>query len=60
VVGVVTGGAGSTGATAVGSTGAAGVGSVDGEHAISAIPATTARNVFFMVVESRALLLGFK
>ena len=51
VAGAVVGGAGSTGAgvaAAAGSTGAEGAGSVDGEHAISATPATTARNVFFM------------
>ena len=49
-VGVATGGAGSVvdGAAAVGSTGVAGVGSVDGEHAISASPATQAMIMCFM------------
>jgi hypothetical protein len=58
--GVVTGGVGSVGAAALGSTGVAGVGSVDGEHAISASPATRARERFFMRRESRSPPYRFK
>lgn len=58
--GFVAGGAGSVGAAVVGSTGVAGVGSVDGEHAISASPATRARERFFMRRESRSPSGRFK
>jgi hypothetical protein len=54
-------GAGSVAAEGIGSlAGVAGVGSVDGEHAISAAPAISARNVFFMGWESRAGSAAFK
>jgi hypothetical protein len=38
----------------------AGAGSDEGEHAISAAPAASASNVFFMAEESRAAQLAFK
>jgi hypothetical protein len=58
---VASGGVGSVvGAAAIGSVGVAGAGSDEGEHAISAAPAASASNVFFMAEESRAAQLAFK